>query len=279
MTREGIQVDMTILANGLEKTEMLDGFAYSMKGEPDPARPVSSVLDITALPMREPDFEIIAGDEHPEAPSFMRDFADCVRTMAPPCQLPGGPRIILENEYGPYVSPSRMRIAKGRRPGSRFTFNIPHILVSTELTPRRPSQSALRRQVDPTVDEYGRKITQLFGEEEVFRQIAVWIIHEADRIWPGDEETGSWSVRVWESLRADQDPSRLNPDLQPVEEILDAFVEFAVTYMRHSHLKRFPFMEDVMFHTVEFARICSGELGREIMEHGDQLWTGKGPEG
>ncbi|RVH69143.1 hypothetical protein CN198_13830 [Sinorhizobium meliloti] len=264
---------MQTLLNQIDSSNTFPAFAYWMNGMGSSNDPVSTETEVITLPIKQPDFEIVAGDEHPEAPSFVRDYANMVRTMAPACQLLAGARIILEDQDGLYASPSWLGFGRGKRAGSNLAYSIPHILISTELTPRRPSATLLRRQVDPTVDEYGRKITALIGEEELLRQIAVWVIHEADRLWPGDGEEGSWSHRVWESIRADQDPSRLNEQLSPMDYILDAFVEFALAYLRNSRFQLFAHMDGVMYHTQEFARICAGELAAEIMEHGDQLWS------
>lgn len=269
---------METLLNQIDNKNEFTAFAYHMKGQPTLDLPVSMELDIITLPMREPHFMIISGNEHPEAVAAIRDWAHWVRTMAPPCHLVAGARIIVSDQDGTRNEPSMTRFSPSHRAGSSYTFATPYILISTELTPRRPSQSALRKQDDPTVDEYGRKITPLIGDEEVLRQIGVWSVHMADQLWP-DEGEGSWSDRVWQSLRTDQDPSRVRADLHPIEEVLDAFVEFASCYLRNSHFQRLADMEACMFHTQEFARICSGELGAEIMERSDHLWTGKGAKG
>lgn len=110
-------------------------------------------------------------------------------------------------------------------------------------------------------------------EEEVMRQIGVWTIHMADQLWPGDGDEGSWSDRVWQSLREDQDPTRITTDLHPIEEILDTWVEFALPFLRNSRMVQLAFLEGVTFHTQEFARLLNGSLTAEIMEHADQLWA------
>lgn len=266
-------MEMTMLHNGIEKSEQTTfAFGYSMKGQPDQWHSVTQELDILTLPIREPYFEIMAGDEHPEAPSFMRDYANMVRCMAGSCALMGGAKIVIQDGGKYRAVPSAMRFAPGRRPGSRLTYRQPYILISTALTPFRPTPSQVRKMTGNPVDSTGRPVTNLIGAEEVLRQIGVWAVHEADRIWPGDKNTSTWSDRVWQSLREDQDPSRMTPDVDPNEEILDAFVEFVLVYLRNAALARNAVMDDVPFHTHEFARIATGMFAREIAEHGDQLW-------
>lgn len=267
-------MEMTVLLNAIDRSDQTTFAAgYSMQGEPDPARPVSKDLEVIILPIREPHFEIAAGDEHPEAPSFLRDYADIVRCMAPLAALMGGAKIIVQDGGRYQIVPSSLRFAPGQRVGSRLKYWLPYILISTALTPIRPNPSQMQRMANAPVDSFGRPITSLIGIEELLRQIGLYIAHEADRLWPGDNETPKWSDRVWQSLRADQDPSRIVSDLHPIEDTLDAFVEFALAYLRNSHLARLAVMDDCMFHTLEFARIVTGALGREIAEFGDQLWS------
>lgn len=39
-----------------------------------------------------------------------------------------------------------------------------------------------------------------------------------------------------------------------------------------THLARLSVMDEIMFHTLEFAQIITGALGREIARYGDQCW-------
>lgn len=226
------------------------------------------------LPIRQPDYEIISGDEHPEAHSFMRDYANMVRCMAGPCELVGGPTVHVPDDKGRRKAvPSALMLLKDRRMGSNLVYRKPVILISTALTPFRPTPTqAGRLNGDKVVDRAGRPITDLIGVEEVLLQIGVWAIYEANRIWPGDEDTPSWLDRVWESLREDEDPCRMTTGLDPDEEVVDAFIEFTLTYLRNAALARNAIMDDVPFHTHEFARIATGMFAREIAERGDQLW-------
>lgn len=267
-------MDMTLI-QALEKPEPTTfGFGYSMPGQPDPDSPVPQEFEIMELPIRKPDYEIMGGDEHPEAPSFVRDYANMVRCMAGPCTLLGGPRPVMRDGNGRLQAvTSAMLFAPGRRPGSRLLYRQPIIMISTALTPFRPTPTQVRRaNGGKVVDGVGRPVTDLFGAEEVLLQIGVWAIHEGNRIWPGDEETPKWSDRIWQSLHEDQDPCRMTPELDPIEEVLDAFVEFAIVYLRNAALARNAVMDDVPFHTHEFARIVTGMFAREITEHGNQLW-------
>lgn len=249
-------------------------FGYWMPGQHAPDSPVPQEFEIMQLPIRKPDYEIMAGDEHPEARSFMRDFANMVSCMAGPCSLLGGPRPVMRDDNGNLLAvTSAMLFAPGRRPGSHLVYRQPLIMISTALTPFRLTPTQVRRaNGGKVVDGAGRPVTDLIGAEEVLLQIGVWAIHEANRIWPGDRNTSRWLDRVWQSLREDQDPCRMTPDLEPIEEVLDAFVEFAVTYLRNAALARNAVMDDVPFHTHEFARIATGMFAREIAEHCDQLW-------
>ncbi|ANL12055.1 MULTISPECIES: hypothetical protein [unclassified Rhizobium] len=262
-------MDMTMLSNGLEVAEKLvDSFAHFMRGQPDPRREVSMECEIVQLPKLMPRFHILPGDAHPEAPSFVRDYAEIVRSMAPPCELIAGPKVMVDKRGS---VPSHLHYAKGKRPGSSYLFRKPQILISTMLTPKRPPQDVTPSSGVP-VDDYGRPITNLIGREQVLMRVINWIMVEADRIWPGDDELPKWSVRVWESLREDQDISMLEAELCVEEQIGNAFVTFALGYLQNSHFGRFAVMEDIAFHTREFARVVTGILGREIAEHGDQLW-------
>lgn len=268
-------MDMTII-QALEKPEPTTfAFGYWMPGQPDPDSPVPLEPEVLELPIRKPDYEILAGDEHPEAPSFMRDFANMVRCMAGPCELVGGPTVQIPDGKGRRKTvTSDMLFVPVRKPGSSLVFRKPIILISTALTPFRPTPTQNRNMEGGKVaDSAGRPITDLIGAEEVLLQIGVYAIYEANRIWPGDKDTPSWLDRVWQSLREDQDPCRMTTDLDPIEEILDAFVEFALTYLRNAALARNAVMDDVPFHTHEFARIVTGMFAREIAEHGDQLWS------
>lgn len=78
-----------------------------------------------------------------------------------------------------------------------------------------------------------------------------------------------WCDRVWQSLRADQDANRLVCDLHPIEDILDG----SPSPISGTHLARLSVMDEIMFHTLEFAQIITGALGREIARYGDQSWS------
>jgi len=266
-------MEMTMLTNGLEVAEQqMDSFAYFMRGQPDPARQVPMECEIVQLPKLMPRFHVLPGDAHPEAPSFVRDYAEIVRSMAPPCELIAGPKVMVHKSGKAFKSkPSHLHFAKGKRPGSNYVFRKPQILISTTLTPKRPPQECMPSSGIP-VDAFGREITNLIGREQVLLQVINWIMVEADRIWPGDDELPKWTVRVWQSLREDQDVSMLEAELPIEEQISNAFVTFALGYLQNSHFGRFAVMKDIAFHTREFARVVTGILGREIAEHGDQLW-------
>ncbi|MGO7266023.1 hypothetical protein [Rhizobium johnstonii] len=268
-------MDMTMLTNGLEKmtpTEREDIYAFYMRGQPDADHPVSMETEIVELPKLMQRYHVLPGDGHPEAASFVRDYAEIVRSMAPPCELIAGPRIMVHKEGRTFSSkPSWLHFAKGNKPGSHYTFRTPQILISTRLTPKRPPQECMPPSGIP-VDIHGRRITNLIGREQVLLRVIHWIMIEADRIWPGDDETPKWTLRVWQSLREDQDVSMLEEQLTVEEQISNAFLTFALGYLQNSHFGRFAAMEDIPFHTKEFARIVVGLLGREIAEHGDQLW-------
>ncbi|MGR9293615.1 hypothetical protein ACU8OS_35205 (plasmid) [Rhizobium leguminosarum] len=252
--------------------QQVDSFAFYMRGQPDPTREVSMECEIVQLPKLMPRFHILPGDAHPEAPSFVRDYAEIVRSMAPPCELIAGPKVMVHKSGTTFTSkPSHLHFAKGKRPGSSYLFRKPQILISTMLTPKRPPQDVTSSSGVP-VDDYGRPITNLIGREQVLMRVINWIMVEADRIWPGDDELPKWSIWVWESLREDQDISMLEAELSVEEQIGNAFVTFALGYLQNSHFGRFAVMEDIAFHTKEFARAVTGILGREIAEYGDQLW-------
>ncbi|WP_425624882.1 hypothetical protein [Agrobacterium radiobacter] len=267
-------MDMTML-QALDATEPTTfAFGYRMQGQPDPDSPVSMEHDVLGLPIRHPDYEILAGEGHPEAPSFMRDYANMVRCMAGPCELVGGPTVQVPDDKGKRKTvPSDLLFVKARRPGSNLVYRKPVILISTTLTPSRPTPTQARRaNGGKVVDSAGLPVTDLIGAEEVLLQIGVWAIYEANRIWPGDDETPSWLDRVWQSLHEDQDPSRMTPGLDRDEEVVDAFIEFALTYLRNAALARNAVMDDIPFHTQEFARIVTGNFAREVAEYGEQLW-------
>ncbi|NEI24089.1 hypothetical protein GUK30_32605 [Rhizobium leguminosarum] len=264
-----------MLTNGLEVTKPKqpdDIYAYYMRGQPDADRPVSMETEIIELPKLMQRYHVLPGDSHPEAASSVRDYAEIVRSMAPPCGLIAGPEIMIHQEGRKFSEEaSWLHFAKGTKPGSKYTFRTPQILISTKLTPKRPPQECMPDRGSP-VDAHGRKITNLIGREQVLLQVIHWIMIEADRIWPGDDETPKWTLRVWQSLREDQDVSMLEEQLTVEEQISNAFLTFALGYLQNSHFGRFAAMEDIPFHTKEFARIVVGLLGREIAEHGDQLW-------
>ncbi|MBA1343903.1 hypothetical protein [Rhizobium sp. WYCCWR 11146] len=205
-------MDMTMLTNGLEVTKPKqpdDIYAYYMRGQPDADRPVSMETEIIELPKLMKRYHVLPGDGHPEAASFVRDYAEIVRSMAPPCELIAGPRIMVHKEGKTFSSkPSWLHFAKGKKPGSHYTFRTPQILISTRLTPKRPPQECMPPSGIP-VDIHGRRITNLIGREQVLLRVIHWIMIEADRIWPGDDETPKWTLRVWQSLREDQDVSML----------------------------------------------------------------------
>lgn len=262
---------MDMLLNQLTREEPV-AVGYFVGGQPDPMRPVPNEIEFRVLPIMESEYHILGGDEHPEAPAFLRDYAEIVRTMARPCSLRAGAKIMVRegNVYKP--KPSWLYYKREQLHGSRYVHRSPYILVDTSLTPTRPPQSCMPSSGRPA-DAHQRPITNLIGEEEVLRQVAAWNIHEADRIWPGDGDTLKWSDRMYQSMHEDQDVSRIDTaGLSPIEQIMDAFVQFAIVFLRNAALGRLAALDDVPFHTREFARIVTGLLAREIMENADDLW-------
>jgi hypothetical protein len=249
-------------------------FGYVVQGEPDPDWQTPIEPDVVELPIRRKWCEITAGEGHPEAPSFIRDYASYVRLMAGPCELVAGPTIYVPDENGRRKTvTAAFQLIEKRRPGSNLSYRKPVILISTALTPFRPTPAQARNaKGGKVVDSSGLAVTDLIGVEELFMQIGDWAVYEANRIWPEDDENPSWLGRVWQSLRNDLDPSRMTTGLDRDEEVVDAFVEFAITFLRNSAVARLGVMGDIPFHTQEFARIVTGAFAREIAEHGEQLW-------
>jgi hypothetical protein len=249
-------------------------FGYQVQGQPNPDIPTPIEPDVLELPIRHPDYEILTGEGHPDAPSFMRDCANIVRLMAGPCELVGGPKVQVPDERGKRKTvPSDLLFVKSCRPGSSLVYRKPVILISTALTPFRPTTTQARRaNGGKVVDSAGLPVTDLIGIEEILLQVCVWAIFEANRIWPGDDENPSWLDRIWQSLHQDQDPSRMTTGLDRDEEVVDAFVEFAITFLRNAALTRLGVMDDIPFHTQEFARILTGAFARDVAEYGEQLW-------
>lgn len=260
-------MDMTLIQAPKHLKQKTFAFGYLLPGQPAPDNPTPMDFEIVELPITKPDFEIRSGDEHPEAASSMRHFAEIVRCMASPCVLIGGPKPFIRDGGKLAAVTSDLIYVPVRRSGSNLLNRQPYILISTALTPFRPTPSQVRRMNGSRVtDSAGLPVSDLIGVEELLLQVGVWAAHEANRIWP------DWLDRVWQSLRDDADPSRIVAGLEPIEEVLDAFVEFAITFLRNAALARSAVSDDVPFHTHEFARIVTGMFAREIMEHGDHLW-------
>lgn len=248
-------------------------FGYSLPGQPYPDNPAPMDFEIIELPITKPDFEIRSGAEHPDAAASMRHYAEIVRCMASPCALIGGPKPFMLDGGKLTAVTSDLIYVPIRRPGSNLLNRQPNILISTALAPFRPTPSQVRKMNGSRVtDSAGLPVTDLIGVEELLLQVGVWAVHEANRIWP------DWLDRVWQSLRGDVDPSRITPGQEKIEDVLDAFVEFAITFLRNAALARSAVSDDVPFHTHEFARIVTGMFAREIMEHGDHLWENRQSE-
>ncbi|WP_173995746.1 hypothetical protein [Agrobacterium tumefaciens] len=224
------------------------------------------------LPIRMPSYELTEGNMHRDAALAFKDYAAWCARMVPWSRVVAAPTINVADRAGAVQSfPSAIKFTAERVGGSGAAYRIANLLISSALTPSRRFSSRARRGADQSFDMADPSPSAVYGDEEMLRLIYQLIEHEADLLWPAEGGEMKWSDRISLDLSENEDESREDRQSSRADHRADAWVRFALAALDHPGIANLAFL-DLPFHTMEFARIWSGDLGREINESRDPFW-------